>query len=139
MKLQIIKMTFSLRVREVKLIKHEINEYVIVLIYLLSTNFAEIKIITFIIRELHLINEFKVKMFINNNILSLKEIFINITQKKTVINNCKVTINVFVRHKDEYVHKRIHARKIMLMFSHFKLMILIFKSALLKNKDFYFS
>ena len=72
-------MIFSLRVRKVKLIKHEINEYVIVLIYLLSMNFAEVNVIAFIIKELHLINELKVKMLINNDILSLKEIFINIT------------------------------------------------------------
>ena len=41
-------------------------------------NFVKVNVIVFIIRKLHLINELKVKMLINNNILSLKEIFINI-------------------------------------------------------------
>ena len=97
-------MTFSLRVRKVKLIKHEINKYVIILIYLLSINFVKVKIIAFIIKELHLINELKVKMLINNNILNLKEIFINIAQKKTIINSYKITINVFIKHKNKYIH-----------------------------------
>ena len=45
----------------------------IILIYLLSTNFIKVNVITFIIKKLHLINKLKVKMLINNNILSLKK------------------------------------------------------------------
>ena len=71
-------MTSSLRVREVNFIKHEIDEYVIILIYLSGTNTAGNKILTFITRKLYLVDDLKAKMLINNDVLRPKEIFINI-------------------------------------------------------------
>ena len=71
-------MTSSLRVREVNFIKHEIDKYVIILIYLLRTNTVDNKTLTFITKELHLIDDLKAKMLINNDVLRSKEIFINI-------------------------------------------------------------
>ena len=48
-------MTFSLQVYKVNLIKHKINKYIIILIYLLRINKQNNKVLTFITRELYLV------------------------------------------------------------------------------------
>lgn len=90
-------MTFSLRVREVNFIKHEIEEYIIVSMYLSRINEQSNKVLTLIIKKLHLVDDFKVKMFIKNDILESKVIVINVIKRFVYINNCNVKVNIHAR------------------------------------------
>lgn len=90
-------MTFSLRVREVNFIKHEIEEYIIVSMYLSRINEQSNKVLTLIIKKLHLVDDFKVKMFIENDILESKVIVINVIKRFVYINNCNVKVNIHAR------------------------------------------
>ena len=64
----------------------------------------------YIRRELHIVNDLRVKMFIENNILKSKDFIINVINKKTRINNCKIEIKISSRPRDEFVKRKIHIK-----------------------------
>ena len=45
---------------------------------------------------MHIVNDFRVKLFINNNIFKFELILIHLKQRKLIINNCKITTSVFI-------------------------------------------
>lgn len=79
-------------------------------------------------------------MFFENDILSSKEIFLNILKETEHIENYNVNIKVNVKQRENYVRKKIHAKKITLISLHSKQMMFVFikSSALLNDKDFLF-
>lgn len=79
-------------------------------------------------------------MFFENDILSSKEIFLNILKETEHIENYNVNIKVNVKQRENYVRKKIHAKKITLISLHSKQMMSVFikSSALLNDKDFLF-
>ena len=137
--LTIIKMTSSLRMRDVNVIKHETDEYIIVSIYLSEINEFDNQVLAVIIKELHLINDLRVKMLIKNDILESKDIFINISQKQTFIDSCKVKVEIYVKQRDDYVRRKILIKKVITVSSHFEVIIFIRASSVLsQNRDFLF-
>ena len=50
-----------------------------------------------ILREIHLINNLKTYILIENNIIKLKEIVLNINKNKAFINSCDIIINISYR------------------------------------------
>lgn len=110
-------MTSLLRVRDVNFIKHETNEYVIILIYF-SSQKKENKVLTFVIKELHLIDDLRVKMFIDNDILKLKKIDINIIKEIVNIDSCNVYIEVNVKQREDYIRKKVHVKELTTISTH---------------------
>ena len=55
------------------------------------------EVLVYIKREIYLVDDLRVKIFINNNIISLKGIVINIIKKSVYINNYNVTIGINLR------------------------------------------
>jgi hypothetical protein len=80
-----LKTTFLI-VKDIKANVHEIKKYTNFSIYLSSRN-DFIKLIE-IHREIHLIKSLKANMLIKNDILELKNIIINVQNKKIIIRNC---------------------------------------------------
>ena len=68
----------SLRVKNLNLAIHDINEYILILIYISINKKNDIKILYRIFKEIHLINNLKIYLFIDNNIINLKKIILNI-------------------------------------------------------------
>ena len=62
----------SFRVKGLNVIMHDTNQYVLILIYIFDIKKDYIKILYRIIKEIHLINDFKTHMFIENNIVESK-------------------------------------------------------------------
>ena len=50
---------------------------------------------------MHIVNDFRVKLFINNNIFKFKLILIYLKQREFIINNCKITTFVFIKTQDD--------------------------------------
>ena len=71
-------MASSLRIRGVESIKHEIDEYVTISIYMPETDAEGNNVLASFNRELHLIDDLRAKMLIGNDILGPEEIFIDI-------------------------------------------------------------
>ena len=50
-------------------------------------------------REIHLINNFKINMFINNNVIDFEKWQVNYEKRNVVINSCGVTIFVNIQRR----------------------------------------
>ena len=105
--LQIQTMTTSLKVRDINFITHEINEFVMISIYFLDTNKFEKSALANITRKIHLIDDLKINMLIENDILELESFIIDVSKKTTTINNCEIIIDLFIRQRDLFVRRNI--------------------------------
>ena len=76
--MKIRRIALSLRVKGLNLTIHDINEYVLILIYISISKKDDIKIFYRIFKEIYLINNLKTYLFIDNNIIDLKKIILNI-------------------------------------------------------------
>ena len=89
-------------------------------------------------RKIHLINNFKTNMFINNDIIDSKSIIINSIKKQTFINSIDVIISIEIKSSKNNIQRSIHIRKTIVISSHIEIIVFINDINLLKNKDFLF-
>lgn len=52
---------------------------------------------TKITQEVHLMNDFKINMLIENNLIDFEEIIIDVVSKSIFINNCDVIVSIKVK------------------------------------------
>ena len=105
-------MITSLIVYDLKIIKHKNDEYIIILIYVYDKdNIIEKLIRTCFIKEIHIINDFKIKIFIENNINKFENISISLKNKTTHINNCKMIILLKIKIIEIIIDKSVYLRK----------------------------
>ena len=89
-------------------------------------------------RELHIVDNLRVKMLIKNNIIESKEIVIDVANKKVRINNYSITINITARSRGEFVRRKIYIKVSIFISSHSEIILLIKKISLSNNRDFLF-
>ena len=70
MKIRTISKSF--RVKGLNIIMYKTNQYILILIYVSNVKKDDIKILYRIVKEIHLVDDFKTYMFIENNIIELK-------------------------------------------------------------------
>ena len=75
--MKIRRIASPLRVKGLDLATHDINEYILILIYI-STSKDDIKILYRIFREIYLVNNLKAYLLIDNNVIDLEKIMLNI-------------------------------------------------------------
>ena len=73
-------MTISISIRDLDTAQHWFSDYVIIFIYF-SSKKNEIVVKVMITREIHLIDNLKINILIENNLMRLKKIDINMTKK----------------------------------------------------------
>ncbi len=91
-------------------------------------------------REIHLIDNLKVNMLIDNDILDLGRIIIDEVNNKVIIFSCNdMIISTEIRTLiKKMINKIVHARTITIISSLSMMFILIHNANLLKNRDFLF-
>ena len=121
-----------------KIIKHKINEYVIIFIYIYNKdNIINEKIRTCFIKKVYIINNLKVNIFIENNIDDLKDIIVFIKNYTTYIKNCNVIVFLKIKIIVIVVAKSIHLRKIIVILSKIKFSIEIYHLIVSNKKCFF--
>ena len=133
---EIHTMTILLRIREIDAITHETNEYVRILILFSDTKFEK-QVLTRIIKKIHLMNEFKVDLFIENDFLKSENCTINISNKKTSIVNYDVDINLSIKQREFYVKRNTHAMKTIMISSKTKIKVST-KFSIFDDRNFVF-
>jgi hypothetical protein len=94
-----------LTVREIGVNVHETKKYVNFSIYLSS---KDDKNMTEIHRKMHLVEDLKANMLIENDILESKEIIIDIQEKKVIISSCQnMIIEVKIHQKESFVRRNV--------------------------------
>ena len=59
---------------------------------------------------MYIIDDLRVKMLIDNDIIELEEIVINIAEKKAYIESCDIDISIKVRQREDYVYRNVYAK-----------------------------
>ena len=113
--IKIIKIISSLRIREIKINKYEIDKYIIMKIYFSKINPRENKVFIYLRRKIYIVDDLRIKMLINNDIIDLESIVINIVNKTTYINNCKIIIKISTRSHNEFIKKKIYIQSTILI------------------------
>jgi len=103
-------------IQDLNTIKHLLNKYIILLLYFSNKDEKKNLVITKIIREVYLINNFKTNMLIKNDLIDLKEITINVISKLIFINNCDDIVFIKVRTSCIVIYTSIHIRKTITIF-----------------------
>ena len=121
-----IMITFIL-IRELNVDKHMTIEYVILFMYFFNQkNDVTIKIK--IIKKIHLIDNFKINMLLNNDVIESKKIDVNISNKSNYIDSCEIIVNFEIRTLRMIVQISIHARKITMIFRIERIQFFILRS-----------
>ena len=54
---------------------------------------------------MYIVNEFRVKLLINNNIFEFKLILIHLNRRELIMNNCEITTFVFIKARNDRIKK----------------------------------
>ena len=138
MKIQQLFSSLSMKKINDKLIK--INDFVMINLFFVDINVVDEFIIVVISIEVHLINDLKINMFVDVNVLKFQKMILNFEHNIFVINNCDVTIIIdFVNRVKFYIKRIIRNRKTFIVLLDQLIEIsIIFRHDLSKNKNFLF-
>lgn len=100
LKIKILKMATSLKVRGIGTLKHETDKYVLELLYFPAIGNKSQCVIVCIYCELHIVNNLRANIFIRNNIIGAKGMIINIAKEKAYIPGCKTIVPITAKHHD---------------------------------------
>ena len=92
----------------------------------------------YLYRKLHIIDNLRIKIFIENNIIESKEIIINIVNKKARIDSYSTTINITTRPRGEFIRRKVYIKLFIFVSSHSEIILLIKKINLSNNRNFLF-
>ena len=115
--IRIRTMSRSITVRELNIQKHSSDKYVIASMYFSSVNDIDRFVQIMIIREIHLIDNLKINLLIENDILSSKLIDISTSTNSAYIESCEITVSIRLRSKFSSQVKFVHITKIIIVSS----------------------
>ena len=125
-------------IRDLNIDKHIINKYVIVFIIFIKKNNKENDIRVMFRRETHIMNNLKINIFMKNEIINFKKIFIDFDKNIARINNCNVIIFIKMRNFNKTIFKSVHLQKIIIISSRSKISILMHHFDMSNSRDFLF-
>ena len=128
----------SLNVRDLKIIKHKINEYVLIFICIYDKdNIINKKVRVCFMKEMHIIDDLKINIFINNNIDKFENIIIFIESYIAYIDYCDVIVSLKVKIIEIVIAKSVHLRKIIVILLRTNFSIEIHHLIVLNKKYFF--
>ena len=105
-------MITSLIVCDLKIIRYNINEYIIISIYVYDkNNIIKKSIRAYFIKEMYIVDDFKINIFIENDVNEFESILIFLNNRTMYINNYKIIISLKVKIIEIIIDKLIHLRK----------------------------
>ena len=89
-------------------------------------------------REIHLVDNLKTNMLIDNDIIDFEDFDINMTKRETIIESIDVIISLKVRSLKSAIHKSVHLKKTIVVSSHVAIVISVHHVDLSITRDFLF-
>ena len=131
-------MTSSLKIHEIDFIKYKTIEYIITNLYFSKMNSQKNKVLVYFRKKIHIVDNFRIKLLINNDIINFENIIVDVINKNAFIKSYKIKIEISARSRDEFIKKKIHIKSITLISPHNNVIFLIKFINLSKNRDFLF-
>ena len=79
---------------------HNIDKYMLILMYFLDLKRNNNKALIYIVREIYLINDLKVNLLMRNNIMKSEKIMLNVSKNEARINSCNIIIKIITYNVD---------------------------------------
>lgn len=86
-----------LKIRGIRVFKHESGEFATLFLYFLGRNNTCQQVYTSLTYKIHLIEGLRANLLIGNNIMSLEGFIIDVKNKSVFIGSCRVTVPIDVR------------------------------------------
>ena len=115
--IRIRTMTTSITVRELNIQKHSSDKYVIAFMYFPSVDDTGRSVRAMIIRKIHLIDNLKINLLIENDILSPKLIDISASTNSAYIESCGITVSIRLRSRFSSQVKFVHITRTIIISS----------------------
>ena len=131
-----IMITF-ITVRSLEAQRHTTNKYVISFIFLSETNSEKRRVRVMIIKEIHLIDNFKFNLLIDSDILKSEKIDIVAFIDTAYIENCDVIVSIRIYAKFSFQIRSVHIIKSIVISSRSKMSVSIYTISI-SNKDYIF-
>ena len=138
--IEIRKIATSIFIRDLKSKIHYFDEYAVFIFYMKRVLLENKRTFAKIIREIHIINNLKTKIFVETNIFILKQIIIDFVNQSIFINSCRNLI-VFMnsRTRSEFIKRTIKTLSRIIVPSRITIQIPItYFGKLFKNRDIFF-
>lgn len=91
-----LKISTLLNVKKIRLLNYKLNEFVFISLYFLNIDLRNYLIYIYIYQKLYLVKNLKANVFINNNILLIKKVIINFTNKIAIISSYYIILFVTI-------------------------------------------
>ena len=88
-------------------------------------------------KEIHIVDDLKINMFIENDVMKSKDINVLSNKKIAYIKSCKIIVSVKIRSFEILIIKSVHLRKITLIFFHSKISMKINHLIVFNFRDFF--
>lgn len=135
---KIKEISTSLKVREIRVSRHESNQFAELSLFFPGENGEREMVYASIKCKLHLVQSLRANILTGNNILAPKDFVINIGLGHAVVRSCGIKITISVRQKDQFLRKRLLAKKDEVVPLRFEVMIHLLPIPLQDNRDFWF-
>ena len=81
-------------------------------------------------REIHLIDNLKINMLIDNDIIDFEDFDINMIKRQATIDSTNVIISLKIRSTKFAINKSIHLKKIVVVFFHIVMIVFVYHADL---------
>ena len=108
-------------VRDLDINKHQIRKYALIFIYIKGKNEKEKTIRACFHKEIHIIDDLKINMLIDNDIMKSKNINVSLNKRIAYIENCKMIVSIKIKSFEILIIKSVHLRKITIISFHSKI------------------
>ena len=134
--LAIKRMSSPLRVRGVGTSKHETNEFAIVPVFLPGKKDGK-QVLACIRREVHIVDDLRVKMLIGNDVIGPEGIVVDIANETARIGSCNTDIKINACQRGHYVKRTILAQSTTVP-AHSEQILPVYDPILPADRDFFF-
>ena len=130
-----------MKVREINAREHDNFEWFKLNFYIDDKLADDTKIIVHFKKKVHIVDDFRAKLFINNNIFEFESISIHLKRRELIINNYEITTLVFIKTQNDRIKKIIRSHKQVIVSTHAIMTIFVkYKNNILfTNRNYNFS
>ena len=140
-KIIVYRINESIKIRDINAIWHDTFEYVFFDFYIFEKTNVDISIKAHFCREIHLMNDLSIKIFIDINVIVSKKIIIDEKKQFFIIENCDITIKLKIASREFKIERviKLLQQLIISSYTYIIVSIKIRKQTFFINRDFFFN
>lgn len=117
-------MLIPLKVSGIGTFKHKSQEFALIAFYISSLNQEGLEVYTNIKCKLHLVEDLKANILIDNNVFYIEGFSINFTNAFVHIPNCEIDIVISARYYSEFLKHKVLANTVIFILSKSEVFVL---------------